>query len=215
MNRFIISTILILLCYTAIGQEDLAVVREQQIVEMKVDRFYNQKYQTQLRKLRRTYPMALKAKELIDKYEIELADLNKKRKKKKYSKKAHKKLKDEFTYNIRDLYSGEGKLLMKLVHRETGMTVNEIINNYRSGFQSSVYGGVAFLWGQDLNVEYDPNGEDWITEIVIQDIIVGNVSFDKSMRKMDRSAYKDSMKEYRKNKKDSRKKRRKKKREQK
>jgi len=215
MNRFIISAILILLCNAAIGQEDLAVVKEQQIEEMRVDRYYNQKYQSQLRKLRRTYPMALKAKELIDQYEIDLTTLNKKRKKKKYSKKAHKTLKDEFTYNICDLYSGEGDLLMKLVHRETGMTVNEIIKNYRGGFQSTVYGGVAFLWGQDLNAEFDPNGEDWITEIVIQDIIAENVSFDKNMRIMDRSAYKDSMKEYRKNKKDSRKKRRKNKREQK
>lgn len=209
MNRLIISTLLILACNSASSQEDLAVVKEQQIVEMKVDRYYNQKYQSQLRKLRRTYPLALKAKELIDKYESELAELNKKRKKKKYSKKAHKRLKDEFTYNIRDLYSGEGELLMKLIHRETGMTVNEIIKKYRSDFQSSVYSGMAFLWGQNLNQKFDPKGTDWITEIVIQDIISGNISFDKTMHKMDRSAYKDSMKKYRKNKKDGRKKRRK------
>lgn len=209
MNRLIISTLLILACNTASSQQDLAVVKEQQIVEMKVDRYYNQKYQSQLRKLRRTYPMALKAKKLIDIYESELTVLNRKRKKKKYSKKAHKKLKDEFTYNIRDLYSGEGELLMKLIHRETGMTVNDIIKKYRGDFQNSIYSGMAFLWGQNLNQKFDPNGADWITEIVIQDIISGNLTFDKSMQKMDRSAYKDSMKKYRKNKKEGRKKRRK------
>jgi len=209
MNRLIISTLLILACNSASSQEDLAVVKEQQIVEMKVDRYYNQKYQSQLRKLRRTYPMALKAKELIDIYESELTVLNKKRKKKKYSKKAHKRLKDEFTYNIRDLYSGEGELLMKLIHRETGMTVNEIIKKYRGDFQNSIYSGMAFLWGQNLNQKFEPNGADWITEIVIQDIISENLTFDKTMHKMDRGAYKDSMKKYRKNKKDGRKKRRK------
>ena len=209
MNRLIISTLLILVCNTALSQQDLAVFKEQQIVEMKVDRYYNRKYQSQLRKLRRTYPMALKAKELIDKYESELAALNKKRKKKKYSKKAHKRLKDEFTYNIRDLYSGEGELLMKLIHRETGMTVNDIIKKYRGDFQNSIYSGMAFLWGQNLNQKFEPNGADWITEIVIQDIISENLTFDKTMHKMDRNAYKDSMKKYRKNKKDGRKKRRK------
>lgn len=209
MNRLIISLFVLISSSWAMCQDDLAVIKEQQIKEMKVDRLFHKKYKTQLRKLRRTYPMALKAKELIDKYEADLADLEKKRKKKKYSKKAHKKLKEEFTYNIRDLYTGEGKLLMKLVHRETGMTVNEIIKNYRGEFQSSLYNGMAFLWGQDLNEKYDPQGEDWITEIVIEDINSGKITFDKSMLKMDRKAYKRSMKEYRNTKIQSRKNRRK------
>lgn len=209
MNRLIISLFVLISSSWAMCQDDLAVIKEQQIKEMKVDRLFHKKYKTQLRKLRRTYPMALKAKELIDKYEADLADLEKKRKKKKYSKKAHKKLKEEFTYNIRDLYTGEGKLLMKLVHRETGMTVNEIIKNYRGEFQSSLYNGMAFLWGQDLNEKYDPQGEDWITEIVIEDINSGKITFDKSMLKMDRKAYKKSMKEYRNTKIQSRKNRRK------
>lgn len=209
MNRLIISLFVLISSSWAMCQDDLAVIKEQQIKEMKVDRLFHKKYKTQLRKLRRTYPMALKAKELIDKYEADLADLEKKRKKKKYSKKAHKKLKEEFTYNIRDLYTGEGKLLMKLVHRETGMTVNEIIKNYRGEFQSSLYKGMAFLWGQDLNEKYDPQGEDWITEIVIEDINSGKITFDKSMLKMDRKAYKKSMKEYRNTKIQSRKNRRK------
>jgi hypothetical protein len=89
------------------------------------------------------------------------------------------------------------------------MTVNEIIKNYRGDFQSSIYSGMAFLWGQNLNQKFEPNGEDWITEIVINDIISENLSFDKTMHKMDRSSYKDSMKKYRTNKKNNRKKRRK------
>ena len=86
---------------------------------------------------------------------------------------------------------------MKLVYRETGMTVNEIIKKYRGGVQNTIYTGMAKLWGQDLNATYDPNGEDWITEVVINDIETGKISFDKEMKKLDKAGYKESMIEYR------------------
>ena len=185
------------------AQETASIEKQQQIIEMHVDKNFNTKYNRQLNLLKRTYPMALKAKSLIDEYEADLAEINKKRQKKKYGKEAHTDLKDEFIFNIRDLYNTEGDLLMKLVYRETGMTVNEIIKKYRGGFQNSFYSGIAKLWGQNLNATYDPAGEDWITEVVIQDIEAGRISFNKQMKKMDKSAYKDSMTNYRQDKKDS------------
>ena len=197
MVRFIICAFIVNLSWVSLCQEDLAIVKEQQIAEMRVDKNFNRKYKRQLELLRRTYPMALKAKELIDEYERDLQDYDKKRKKKKYGKEAHQKLKDEFTYNIRDLYETEGDLLMKLVYRETGLTVNEIIKKYRGGFQTSLYSGMAKIWGHDLNDTYNPKGDDWITEVVIQDIIAGNISFDTSMRRMDKASFKEGMKEYR------------------
>lgn len=185
------------------GQETASIEKQQQIIEMRVDKNFNRKYQNQLRLLKRTYPMALKAKSLIDDYEADLAELNKKRQKKKYGKEAHSELKDEFVFNIRDLYSSEGDLLMKLVYRETGMTVNQIIKKYRGGLQNSFYTGIAKLWGQNLNSTYDPTGDDWITEIVIQDIESGRISFNKEMKKMEKADYKESMAEYRQDKKDT------------
>ncbi len=185
------------------GQETASSEKQQQIIEMRVDKNFNRKYQNQLRLLKRTYPMALKAKSLIDDYEADLAELNKKRQKKKYGKEAHSELKDEFVFNIRDLYSSEGDLLMKLVYRETGMTVNQIIKKYRGGLQNSFYTGIAKLWGQNLNSTYDPTGDDWITEIVIQDIESGRISFNKEMKKMKKADYKESMAEYRQDKKDT------------
>lgn len=206
MIKIFILTFLLSLPLLSLSQEEIAELRDQDIPEMKVDLNFMSKYKRQLHLLRRTYPMALKAKELIDEYEADLESIDKKRKKKRYSKKAHQKLKDEFTYNIRDLYESEGNLLMQLVHRETGMTVNEVIKNYRGGFQTSMYGGIAKIFGQNLDATYDKNGDDWITEFVIQDIIAENIEFDSSMRKMDKKEYKSSMKDYRGRKKDSKKK---------
>ncbi|HIP31659.1 MAG TPA: DUF4294 domain-containing protein [Crocinitomicaceae bacterium] len=206
MLKITILTFLLSLTVVSLSQDDLAIAKEQDIPEMRVDRNFKWKYKRQLELLRRTYPMALKAKELIDDYENDLDGIERKRKKKRYSKKAHKILKEEFTFNIKDLYQSEGELLMKLVYRETGMTVNEVIKNYRGGFQTAMYGGIAKMFGQDLDATYSARGDDWITEAVINDIDSGTVKFDKSMRKMDKAAYKESMKDYRANRKKSRKK---------
>lgn len=199
----------------AFSQEDLATMKAQQIPEMRADKNFARKYNQQLRLLRRTYPMALKAKELILEYEADLADIEKKRQRKKYGREAHNDLKEEFIYNIRDLYESEGDLLMKLVHRETGMTVRQIIEKYKGDFSSDFYDGVAKIWGHDLDDTFDPSSEkndDWITEFVIQDIIAGRVDFNSEMRKMSRDEFKESMETYRNNRKEARNKARAKKR---
>lgn len=203
--KFIILILPLYLPLLSLSQTDSAIIKEQDIKEMKVERNYSSKYKRQLDLLEKTYPMALKAKELIDDYEKDVADLNKKRLQRKYSKKMYKKLKDDFTYSIRDLYQSEGGLLMKLVHRETGMTVNQILRKYRNQFQTSFYGGVATIFGQNLNATYDANGDDWITESVINDIESGKIRFDKTMTTIDKSEYKKSMAEYRDGRKNSRK----------
>lgn len=197
MLRIIILLIILSFLNNTFCQELAAITKEQEIAVMHVDKNFNAKYQRQLVLLKRTYPMALKAKALIDEYEADLAKISKKRKQKKYGKEAHSDLKDEFLFNIKDLYTSEGDLLMKLVFRETGMTVNLIIKKYRGGIQNTIYTGMAKLWGQDLNATYDPDGEDWITEVVINDIESGKISFNKEMKKLDKAGYKESMKEYR------------------
>lgn len=199
MSRIFILGFALNFLSPAYGQQDLATLKEQQIPEMRADKNFDRKYRQQLRLLRRTYPMALKAKELIDEYEADLAGITKKRKQKKYGREAHRDLKEEFIYNIKDLYRSEGDLLMKLVHRETGMTVHQIIEKYKSELSSDVYSGMAKIWGHDLNDTYDPNdpdSDDWVTELVIQDIQAGRVSFDLEMKKMSKEDYKESMDEY-------------------
>lgn len=205
MLRLFILGLLVNLSSFSFSQEELAIVKELDIQVMHVDKNFNRKYKTQLSHLRAVYPLALKAKTLIDNYERDLEDLKKNRKKKKYSKEAHQELKDEFTYNIRDLYQSEGDLLMKLIHRETGMTVHEIIKKYRGGMQSSLYNSMGKLWGHNLKDTYDASGDDWITEVVIQDILSGRISFDLKMNKLEKAAFKESMKEYRNGRKSSRK----------
>ena len=205
----IISTLLLMMnLIISFCQEDIPYLKELHIQEMHVDKNFSKKYIIQLNKLRVTYPLALKANNFIIEYEKDLDKLNKKRKKRKYTKYAHKSLKDEFNYNIKDLYKSEGTLLLKLIHRETGMTVYQIIKKFRGKLNASLYNSIGKLWQHNLDITYDKYGEDWITEIVIQDILSGKINFNFKIQKIDRIEYKSKMKIHNENIRKSRKKNR-------
>ena len=177
----------------------------QEITEVRIIKDFDYKYQRQLSRLRRVYPLAMHARMMLDDYENDLSGISKKRKQKKYTKKASKALKNDFHFDIKDLYQSEGKLLIRLIHRETDMTVSDILKKYRGGVQHSFQNGVAKLWGHNLAANYDPDGLDYVTEIVIADIASGVVDFDFKMNQMDREAYRKNMKDYRSSRKKSRK----------
>lgn len=185
------------------AQEEDSIKLHLTIREMHTGKNFMRNYNRELARVRRVYPMALKAKALISEYEKDLAEIDKNRKQKKYGKDAHKELKDQFTYSIRDLYTSEGKLLMELVHRETGMTVNEIIRKFRGGIQATLYEGMGNLFDQNLDAKYDAEGDNWITEIVIQDILNGDVEFDPEMDKLTKDEFKKTQAEYKVRKKES------------
>lgn len=201
----ILSFISIFISFQAFTQEvEDSIPLYLEIREMSTDKNFGKNYKRELEKVRKVYPMALKAKALIDQYEKDLLTIEKSRKQKKYSKEAHQELKDQFTYSIRNLYTSEGNLLMQLVHRETGMTVNDIIRKYRGDFQASVYQGMGNVFEQDLDVKYDPEGKNKMTEIVIQDILNGDVEFNPVMDALTKEEFRQTQVEYRALKKESR-----------
>ena len=206
MKKIISTLLLIMNSISSSCQGDTPYLKELHIQEMHVDKDFSKKYVIQLNRLRVAYPLALKANKLIIEYEKNLSKLYKKRKKRKYTKYAHKSLKDEFNYNIKDLYRSEGTLLLKLIHRETDMTVYQIIKKYRGKLNASLYNSIGKLWKHNLGITYDKNGEDWITEIVIQDILSGKLNFNFETKKIDKIEYKNRMKTYKENIKKSRKK---------
>lgn len=162
-------------------------------------------YERQLRRVRRVYPLALEAAKMINKLDEELEDHESRRGKRKITKKYNKEIKSEYLFVVKDLYIEEGKLLMKLIHRETGMTVEEIISKYKNRFSAEMYNQLGKIWDQNLDARYDPQGEDIITEIVLMDIKNNVVTFDPTPRHLSKEEYKEEIKEYRANKRAARK----------
>ena len=186
--------------------------KTQEIDPVMIDRHFKLRYKQALNQIKRAYPMALETKRILDEYDAEMEAIKKKRKQKKYIKTQTKELKDEFAYAVKDLYIGEGKMLMKLIHRETGMTVDEILRKYKGKASAGLTGLALKAYGHDTQSTYDPKGDDWIVEIVIQDIESGKIKFDKSVKRIDKSGYKENMKEYRQGRREYRKESRKRKR---
>lgn len=205
MKNVIISLIFLVFSLSnAYSQNIDTAVVYRDLDEFIVNRDFKGQYDRELKRVQKIYPMALKAKAIMDEYEMELARLDKKRDAKKYSKKMNKFLKEEFTYSVRDLYTSEGHLLMQLIHRETGKTVDDIITEYSGGGQAFIYRNLAKMFDQDLKAKYDPDKDNYFTEMVISDILCGNVAFDPEMDKMTKESFKESQRQYRAQKKESR-----------
>ena len=192
-----------MICVTSFSQKDLSETRE--LDEVYYENNYQAKYNRQLRRVRRVYPLALKAAELINEIDSELQNEDSNRNRKKIAKKYQKELKSNYVYAIKDLYIEEGKLLMKLIHRETGMSTAQIIAKYKGRFKSELYDQMGKIWDQDLDATYDPTGKDWLTEIVIRDVLSKEVSFEPEAKKLTKEEYKLSIQEYKASKKAARK----------
>jgi len=195
MNRIVLFLFLFS-CGNLIAQKD-SIAFVQDVDEAKVIENFARRYKNRLSVMRRVYPIALHAKEVLAEHQAEIEDISKKRKRKKAGKKAHKSLKEEFEYNIKDLYVHEGVLLIRLIHRETGMTVAEIIETFEGKTKRKWYSTLARMGGQNLESEYDPSGEDYLTELIIDEIEAGTISFNLEMKDVDKGDYKEGMKEYR------------------
>lgn len=169
------------------------------VVEIK-DPEFQTKYYRMVYKMRRIYPMAVHAKELYELYEKDIQQLDKKRQIKKYGKTAHEKLVSDFEYLIRDMYVSDGQLLIKLIHRQTGLTVYDIVKKYRGGAQATWYQGVGIFFDQNIKTTYKPESEDWLVEYVAKEIESGKhklvpfTALNKAQYKQKKAIEKDRIK---------------------
>lgn len=115
-----------------------------------------------------TYPYAKAAGSVINQINQELVGVTNKRKRKKIIKSHEKELKEKFSSKLRNLSVYQGKVLMKLINRETGNSCYEIIDEYKGDFSAVVYQGVARIFGSSLKQSYDGARDDRSIEILAQ-----------------------------------------------
>lgn len=177
-------------------EKDTTIALEQEFEEFRYIPNYKSKYAAALRRVKKVYPLALHAKHIVDSLNIELASTDKKRKQKKYARKTHKALKADFKFLLKELYVAEGKVLAKLINRETGYTIFELIKTYKGAGEANLYAGIAQAFDQDLKSTYDPIYEDYVIERVIENIEAGIEPFDPTFQIVDKAHYKADRSEY-------------------
>ncbi len=127
------------------------------------------RYNRLIMNVKKAYPWAKMAGQLMQDVNDHLATLPTEKEQDEYLKTVEKDLLDNYTEEMKKLTVTQGKILIKLVYRETGETSYEIVEIYRGKFTAFFWQALARLFGSNLKLGYDPYGEDrLIEEIVVQ-----------------------------------------------
>ncbi len=139
----------------------------------KLTGIYRQRYQewTRLRNaVYVTYPYAITASRVMNNINAQLANVTDKKKRKEIIQANEKQLKSQFADKLTQLSVYQGKVLMKLIYRQTGNNCYEIIQDYKGRFNAGFWQTVALVFGSNLRQSYDPNGDDHDMEMIVQDV---------------------------------------------
>lgn len=117
-----------------------------------------------------TYPYARKAGIILNEINEKLQGLTNKKERKKYLKSREKELKKEFADPLTELSVYQGRVLMKLINRQTGNNCYDIIKEYKGGFTARFWQTVAFFFNSNLKQPYDPNGAEQEMEEIVQEV---------------------------------------------
>lgn len=132
------------------------------------DKKEERKYNKLEKNVRVVYPYAKKASQLLLKYKSEMDTVTNERVKKKYYKKIEEELWSEYGDELQNMTVSQGRILIKLVDRETDKTSYELVKEMRSGFTAFVFQGMARMFGHNLKSEYNASQEDkYIEEIIL------------------------------------------------
>jgi hypothetical protein len=99
--------------------------------------------------------------------EREFRKLETEKARKRYIKTVEKELKEEFKDDIKGMTINQGRLLLKLIDRETGNTSYYLLEELKGSFSAFFWQTVARVFGHNLKSEYDPNGRDWMIERIV------------------------------------------------
>ena len=129
-------------------------------------------YYRLVRNVKKVYPIAREInRTILETYEY-LQTLPNEKARQKHIKRVEKGLKDQYTPRMKKLSFAQGKLIIKLVDRQSNQTSFELVKAFMGPFKAGFYQTFAALFGASLKKEYDPNGEDKLTERVV--ILVEN-----------------------------------------
>ena len=118
--------------------------------------------------VKKVYPYAVLAAALLKEMDNKLAQIPSEKERKKFIKQCEKELRMKFEEDLKNLSVTQGRILMKLIYRETGKTTYQIVKEMRGGFEAAMWQALAYIFGNSMKVSYDPQGEDYMVEKAVQ-----------------------------------------------
>jgi hypothetical protein len=116
-----------------------------------------------------TYPYAKLASERLTLLNKGMTRLSANREKKKYFKIVESYLNDEFEAKLKKLSRSQGRILVKLIHRQTGTTPYELVKTLKSGWKAFWSSTAASMFDINLKSEFAPyeSNEDFLIETIL------------------------------------------------
>jgi len=124
-------------------------------------------YSRLMENVKTVYPYSKIIRLELEKLDAQLRALPNDIARKKFIKEAEKNLRNEFEGKLTSLTVTQGRILLKLVDRETGRTTYELIKQLKGSFSAVFWQSIALIFGDDLKSEYDSIGEDKMIEDII------------------------------------------------
>lgn len=145
------------------------------------NKYRERRYSKLVRDVKRAYPYAIYAKKKLNEMESEFQGLRTEKERNKYVKTIEKQLMDEFGNELKHLTITQGRILLKLIDRETGDTSYELLKELRGAVSAVFWQTIARIFGSDLKSQYDPKGDDMLIERVVRLIETGQITLDQQV----------------------------------
>lgn len=137
------------------------------IVRAKTDPEYEKKYQRLVYNVKKVLPYAKLASFRFQMLEQNLQLLPNEKARKEYLKRSENSIKEQFMDDLMNLTVSQGKILIRLIYRETGSNAYDLLKTYRGNLTAMYWQTFAKFIGGNLKDEYDPV-EDWQIEQIIK-----------------------------------------------
>ncbi|MCX7697209.1 MAG: DUF4294 domain-containing protein [Bacteroidales bacterium] len=124
-------------------------------------------YTRLVRNVKKVYPLAKLVGTKVNEINAYLNTIPNERVRKKELNRLEKELRDQYQDQVMALTFSQGKILIKLIYRETSRTTYHLIEDYRGSIVAFFWQSFAKLFGYDLKVTYDPNGRDREIENIV------------------------------------------------
>jgi len=159
--------------------DTVAIINLPEVIVLSEKIFKNErerrKYNRTVLYVKKVYPYAKLAGEKLRYYDDTLRKIENERARKKFMKKIEEELQQDYEGELRKLTFTQGKILLKLIDRETNNTSYALLKDLRGGVSAVLWQGIGRVFGYNLKVRYDPEGEDKEIERIVQLIEMGAI----------------------------------------
>ena len=133
------------------------------------------RYEKLINNIKKVYPYAVVVRNKLVQVNEELKTVESERERKAFLKSVEKDVFAEYEDEISNLTITQGKILIKLIDRETQNTSYDLIREYRGRISAAFWQGIARLFGTNLKAEYDRYGDDAVIEMILMEIEAGRL----------------------------------------